>query len=231
MELGLRHFDTAPSYGDGIAEEMIGRCFRARRHEIVVATKAGILPRSNPARHPLLLPLQRGMGYLLHLRSRVPARPPITPHSIRRSLHSSLRRLGTDYVDLFMLHEPSADILEHPQEVVSEMHKLIRDGYTRHIGLAGRWETLQHILQQVPDESLVLQTHENDWPESQPPTITYGVLSSGKQSFLGQQRLRKDEAHAKLARALRRRPQGMVLLSTTNPNHLLEITSLAADLA
>jgi aryl-alcohol dehydrogenase-like predicted oxidoreductase len=89
FEHGITFFDTASAYGDGHSERLIGECFKDRRNAVVIATKAGVTR------------LFEGMD--------------VSASALRVSLEGSLRRLGTDYVDLFQLHNASAELVaEHP---------------------------------------------------------------------------------------------------------------------
>ena len=82
LELGINFFDTADMYSDGLSEEILGRALHdfARREEVVLATKV-YFP-MGPAQN------ERGLSRL----------------HILRSIDQSLRRLGTDYVDLYQIH-------------------------------------------------------------------------------------------------------------------------------
>lgn len=102
-EVGVRHFDTAPLYGAGLAEERLGAALAARpRDEYTVATKVGrVLVPGTPSPHFVdAPPLEAVFDY--------------TPGGIRRSLAGSLERLGLDRVDLVLLHDPE----EHMDEVL-----------------------------------------------------------------------------------------------------------------
>ena len=122
-DAGVRHFDVAPMYGLGLAEPEIGRFARGRRDSITIATKFGIAPTrlarclgrgQRPARKILeVLPA-------LHSQARKKAAGPQSgpagtllyaaegyhPAAARRSLERSLDALGTEYIDLFLLHDP-----------------------------------------------------------------------------------------------------------------------------
>src|ERR1700687_5599671 len=84
FDRGINFYDTANVYGDGRSEELIGNCFKNRRHEVVIATKAGITSSF------------RGYDF--------------SYSALRASLEASLRRLQTDYVDLFQLHNAGPDV-------------------------------------------------------------------------------------------------------------------------
>ena len=84
LDLGIDWIDTAPVYGVGHAEELVGRAIRGRRERVAVATKCGFLWEPG-SRRPF---------------------PRLTAASVFGELEASLRRLGTDYVDLYQIHWP-----------------------------------------------------------------------------------------------------------------------------
>src|SRR3954467_10492217 len=91
LELGVTFWDTAEMYGRGANEELIGRTLAGRRDQVVLATKFGVVP--DPAAPD-------------DLRRRVLDG---SPANARRSIEGSLRRLGTDHVDLYYQHRPDPD--------------------------------------------------------------------------------------------------------------------------
>jgi aryl-alcohol dehydrogenase-like predicted oxidoreductase len=132
VEVGVTFFDTAQAYGFGVAERLLGRTLRqvTRRQDVVVATKGGL----------------RMDGETL--------RRDATARWLRAGVESSLRNLGTDYIDLYQLHWP--DLHTAPQETAEALEKLRADGKIRHVGVSnydvnqmkqlahyGRVETLQ----------------------------------------------------------------------------------------
>jgi aryl-alcohol dehydrogenase-like predicted oxidoreductase len=139
---GITFFDTADMYCQGESERLIGRTFRGDRQGIVIATKAGyalparrkFVARFKPVLRPILRHLRIG-------RRQVPAaaRGTITqdfsPAYLRGALEGSLRRLQTDYVDLFQLHSPSLEVVERG-EWHDVMEGLKREGKIRHFGVS-----------------------------------------------------------------------------------------------
>ena len=111
LDLGVTFFDTAAIYGGGHNETLVGRSLGSRRKGIVLATKCGILPAS-------------GGGI----------EADGSPAHITASCEASLRRLGTDVIDLFYLHrvDPKTQI----EESVGAMAGLVRDGKVRFLGLS-----------------------------------------------------------------------------------------------
>jgi D-threo-aldose 1-dehydrogenase len=100
-EMGVRHFDTAPLYGSGLAEERLGTALAARpRDEYTISTKVGrLLAPGEPSPHFVDAP---PLGAVFDY----------TPDGIQRSLAGSLERLGLDRVDVVLLHDPE----EHMDE-------------------------------------------------------------------------------------------------------------------
>jgi len=110
LELGVTFIDTAPLYGLGRSEELIGQAIRGRRDRVVVATKAGYRDYSTPADY--------------------------SPAGIVQSLERSLRRLGTDHVDLLQLHSPSIDLLRGNGPIIDCLAGLVQKGLIRGWGLS-----------------------------------------------------------------------------------------------
>jgi len=112
LELGVTFIDTAEIYGPYANEELVGRALNGRREQVVVATKFGMVSHAGG-----------GPG---HLDS--------SPASIRTAVEGSLRRLGTDYIDLYYQHrvDPQTPI----EDTVGTMAELVAEGKVRHIGLS-----------------------------------------------------------------------------------------------
>ncbi|MGD0977367.1 MAG: aldo/keto reductase [Minisyncoccia bacterium] len=110
FELGVNFFDTANIYGEGHSEELLGKVFKKNRHRIVIATKAGYFAHNSPSDY--------------------------SPANLRGSLKQSLRRLKTDYVDLYQLHDASIDIFKNGDETISTLKKLKKEGKIRAYGIS-----------------------------------------------------------------------------------------------
>src|SRR6266700_1422059 len=113
IELGVTFFDTADVYGPFKNEELVGRAITGKREKLIIATKFGIV--RDPAD-----PKARGVNG--------------KPEYIRKSCESSLRSLGTDYIDLYYQHrvDPNTPI----EETVGGLAELVKEGKIRHIGLS-----------------------------------------------------------------------------------------------
>ncbi|MET7895619.1 aldo/keto reductase [Streptomyces mirabilis] len=120
MELGVTYFDyfdTAEIYGPYTNEELLAKAFAGHRDEVVIATKFGQINH--------LVPEENGLP-VLGLNG--------TPENVRRSVEGSLRRLNTDYIDLYYQHriDPGTPI----EDTVGTLSELIEEGKIRHYGLS-----------------------------------------------------------------------------------------------
>ena len=116
-DCGVKHFDTAPAYGDGLAEREIGLFIRRRRSQLLVATKYGIPPNPLIATMPALAFPIRATRAVAHRAGYWPSwRSTLTAKGLIESVQQSLRRLGTDWIDILLLHEPSRDRIHQPKD-------------------------------------------------------------------------------------------------------------------
>ena len=142
LDAGVNFFDTADMYSQGESESLIGRAFRQRRHEVVIASKAGYVLPSQRRVIARLKPFVRPLIAAFRLsRNRLPdavrgaLAQDFTPAHLRRSLEGSLRRLKTDYLDVFQLHSPPADVVE-PLDWVNTLKDLQQEGKIRYFGVS-----------------------------------------------------------------------------------------------
>jgi aryl-alcohol dehydrogenase-like predicted oxidoreductase len=115
LELGCNFLDTAEAYGPHTNEELVGKAIAGHRDEFVIATKfASRVERTEEGEYRRVID-----G---------------TPENVRRSIEGSLKRLGTDHVDLYYLHrvDPNTPI----EETVGAMGELVEEGKIDHIGLS-----------------------------------------------------------------------------------------------
>lgn len=121
LEAGLTMFDSADIYSRGESEAVLGAAIKGRRDKVLISTKA-------------TFPTGRGPNDLGASR-----------HYLIRAVEASLKRLGTDYLDLFQLH--GFDALTPPEEVLSTLDKLVRDGKLRYIGVSNfsGWHLMQAL--------------------------------------------------------------------------------------
>src|SRR3984957_11605575 len=142
LDAGINFFDTSDIYSQGESERLLGRAFRHRREQVVIASKAGyVLPaqRRIVARpQPLVRPLIGLLGLRRHhLSSAVRGAPAqnFSPAHLVRAVEGSLRRLGTDHLDLFQLHSPPTAVIEL-SDWVETLDGLKRKGKIRYYGIS-----------------------------------------------------------------------------------------------
>lgn len=112
LELGVTMFDTADMYGPHTNEELLGRALKGKRDSLYLATKFGLVRSSDPH--------ARGVNG--------------RPEYVRQSVDGSLKRLGTDYIDLYYQHriDPQVPI----EETIGTMAELVKAGKVRQIGIS-----------------------------------------------------------------------------------------------
>ncbi len=124
VELGITLWDTANVYGAGASEELLGRAVRryTRREDVVLATKVGLPAHAGPT----------GSG--------------LSAAAIAEQIDASLRRLGTDHVDLYQIHR--FDPYTPVEETMEALHAVVAAGKARHIGAssmaAWQFAKMQH---------------------------------------------------------------------------------------
>ena len=144
FEEGINFFDTADSYGNGKSEELLGQAFRDRRDQVVIASKAGY--RVSAAAgwalriKPLLQPLIASASWLKRAvrQARTTQKPQdFSPEHLVQAVEGSLRRLQTDYLDLFQLHNPPLEELERG-DLFDTIERLKEQGKIRYYGVSCR---------------------------------------------------------------------------------------------
>jgi aryl-alcohol dehydrogenase-like predicted oxidoreductase len=111
LAAGIRHFDTADVYGNGHNESLLGRAIAGRRQEVFVATKFGFVGDE-------------------HGQVSIDGRP----ERVKMACEGSLRRLGTEVIDLYYLHRRDERV--PIEETVGAMAELVREGKVRYLGLS-----------------------------------------------------------------------------------------------
>ena len=121
LDLGVNHVDTADLYSRGVSEQHVAKAIAGRRHEVVLATKVGYPMGDGPN--------DRGMSY----------------RRVIGSCEGSLRRLGTDYIDLYYLHLP--DPTTPLAETFRAFDDLVRQGKVRSVGISNHpaWQVCEAL--------------------------------------------------------------------------------------
>src|SRR3954466_15798334 len=121
LDAGITLFDTADTYGGGESEELLGRALGTRRDDVVVATKFG-------------MDMEGANGRDWGARA--------SRRYVRRAVEASLRRLGTDRIDLYQLHQP--DLVTPISETLETLSELVAEGKVRYVGCSNfaAWEVV-----------------------------------------------------------------------------------------
>lgn len=232
LEAGITHFDTAPMYGEGMAERELGKFLGVARQRVTIATKIGFPAASAYHRFPPLLYAQRLFRVIgrrvwpSHLEQR---ERNLTVISVEENFIKSLRSLNTDFVDLLLVHEPRTADIGALIKLSEWLGDVKRRGYVRYVGLAGSADGCVEIIRSIPDVFDVLQvedslsTREADRvvDEGWPLQITYGYLrraAGGRQA--------SDDGIAVLRHALARNPEGVVLVASRQGERVKSLARL-----
>ncbi len=151
LERGFNFIDTANAYNAGESESIVGKLLQGRRDQVVVATKVG-LPMGND-------PNDRGLSRA----------------AINKAIEDSLRRLRTDYVDLYYLHQPDYSV--PIEESLESMQRLVEAGKVRAVGASNyaSWQVCQ----------MLCLAKQNGWTPISAVQPMYNLLARGiEQEFL-----------------------------------------------
>ena len=166
--MGITHYDVARAYGFGRSEAILREFLHQKRHRVTVTTKFGIEPPSGLAGNARILNglkriLRPFPGLLQHAKNRGSAMVNagiFTPAAALRSLETSLRELGTDYVDIFLLHEATvADASSAP--LLEALMGQVAKGKIRHVGVGSAFQKLQGEVDRLSADYGILQFNDN----------------------------------------------------------------------
>jgi len=164
IDVGINLIDTAPAYGAGHSEEVVGKAIRDRRDKVVLATKVGIL---------------RTKGSFVRN---------LKPESVRTEVDDSLRRLGTDVIDLWQIHWPDAST--PLEETIGEIIRIREQGKIRYLGVSNfdvelieRTRALTEVVSLQPHYSLLERTIDKELlpycADQKIGILGYGTLAGG----------------------------------------------------
>ncbi|MFZ0389756.1 MAG: aldo/keto reductase [Calditrichia bacterium] len=165
LDLGINWIDTAPAYGLGHSEEIVGQALQGKRDRVILATKCGLVWDNS--------------GKVVRN---------LKPDSIRREAEASLRRLKTDYIDLYQIHWPDKNT--EAEESWEAMARLQEEGKVRFIGVSNynvsllqKCEKRHHVDSLQPGYSLLnrgVEKAELPWcRENGTGVVAYSPLQSG----------------------------------------------------
>ena len=261
FDAGVTWFDLAPIYGAGRAEEIVGRFLRGRRDQIQLCSKVGLaMPGDAGGLKAALMPVARAAvqkvpalrGLLRRSGVQAAKSLPLTPELLTSTLEGSLRRLGTDYLDLYALHSVAAAALTEP--VLRSLEDILASGKVRAIAMASDEEGgLAAIRVGAPFAVVQVEAPYLGAPDRLLPAaaaagfgaILHSVLGIGGSFATLQARAARNPtfraqvgaaegnperelSRALLARAFALNPNGVVLVSMFSPEHLAEDLAVAS---
>ena len=188
LELGVNFIDTSDAYGAGYSETLLGNALKGRRDKVILATKGGNVM-VGPNRGKLVFEADY----------------------ISQVMDESLKRLQTDYIDLYQLHNPTVDVIERG-EVWQVLERAKQAGKIRHYGVSintmeegsvavkdGRAETIQveyNLLTQEPAESFFTAAQQSNVGIIARIPLKRGILT-GKLTQADEQRFQGEDVRAR----------------------------------
>lgn len=223
FDVGFTHFDTAPLYGFGAAERALGVALgQLRNTRLTIATKVGLYPPGGTNQSRLTMLGRKLLGQMFPVFSRALIDWHVT--QARASLDNSLTRLRRDHVDILLLHEPEAGLLE-----TDEWLRWLEVETTQRVaayGIAGTATRIAPFVAENSPLSCVVQMHdslENREADlladaGRKMQLTYGYLTSAPPSA---------RAESVLVRALDRNRTGSIIVSTRHRARLDKLSAIA----
>lgn len=188
LDLGVNFIDTSDAYGAGYSEQLLGRALKGKRDKVVIATKGG----------NVMVGPDRGKRNF-------------DPGYIARVMDESLQRLQIDTIDLYQLHNPTAEVIERGA-VWEVLQRAKQAGKIRHYGVSinsmdegiaavkdGRAETIQveyNLLAQEPAEKIFPLAHQANIGIIARVPLRRGILT-GKMTVADQQRFHGEDLRAR----------------------------------
>jgi aryl-alcohol dehydrogenase-like predicted oxidoreductase len=252
VSAGITHFDTAPYYGYGAVEPLLGEFLKTHGVSATVTTKFGIQPPPRIARGNVIMSAARRIGRISPRLRGLMARGAATMVShgsfeaatAERNLRDSLRNLGRERIDYYLLHEPTAADTERPG-LQAFLETAVADGRIGRFGTGGEWRRVREVIALAPSFASVLQ-FDNAAPQDRVPLVqdpnrliaTFGCVGPAIK-LLRQRRVIDFDRYATLlrqcgidpmdeealgaallARAVARNPEGIVLFATHHLSRL-----------
>jgi aryl-alcohol dehydrogenase-like predicted oxidoreductase len=182
LELGVNFIDTSDAYGAGYAETLLGNALKGRRDKVIIATKGG-----NVMTGP-----NRGKRIF-------------TPEYIDGVLHESLKRLQTEYIDLYQLHNPTVDVIERG-EVWEVLERRKKEGKILHYGVS--INTMEEGIAAVKDgRSETIQTEYNLFAQ-EPAEAFFSLAQAANIGIIARLPLKRGILTGKMTAADEQRFQG-----------------------
>ncbi len=224
---GLQHFDTAPYYGFGHAERDLRDLLR-RQSKATVTTKVGIYSPGGENQSAPAVFLRKAAGRVFP-----PLARPTHDWSVdraRQALEGSLRRLGRDHIDLYMLHEPDQARVD-ADAWKNWLERELKAGRIRAYGIAVDTRRLLPFLSQDNDLTRVIQTADSLSGREADQLVTYGRALQITYGYVSAAKRGNPQMDVRqtLSEALKRNRTGAVIVSTKKTQRMSQYAELAAQ--
>ena len=237
---GFTHFDTSRVYGEGIGERSVGDFItKTNRNRITLATKVGLSPNTFYEKYPSMFYLKQASNIFFKA-IKHPIKPTARQRSfskyfVEKSLVDSLKALQTSWIDTLFLHEPTIEDLEEVESLGEWFYQLKKSGIVKYVGLSGYAEDCHALHKALPTMFDILQTEDSiENKEADilinnglPLQSTYGYFRSFKKNHQNPSELKHEDYINFFKKVLDRTKSSMVLVSTTNIQHLRDLAKLA----
>jgi aryl-alcohol dehydrogenase-like predicted oxidoreductase len=257
FDAGIRYFDTARMYAGGEAEEVLGKFLLAHREDLIVTSKAGILPPAGDRARRWLRRAKKLSGLVFGTpmpRLRDYRFAVFDTPSLRQSVETSLRKLRTDWLDALLLHEVDLPHLLDGK-VMCMLEDLRATGKIRAYGTASTREQTRRLIADYGRQVSIVQTASSVLEDGLKPlgdrshflTITHSVLAEALGKIMGQllaeaafreqwtAQVNVDPADREavggllLAEAVDANEGGIVLFSSASPARIVAAANIARD--
>ena len=220
VDNGFTHFDTAPYYGFGLAEASLKEILKENSN-LTITTKVGLYSPGGSNQNISNIWMRKISGKLFAKLSK-----PIVNFTINqaeKSLEENLNRLGKDCLDIFMLHEPSIDLLSTDEWKIW-LENLIKKGKIKFYGLALNSKNLKTFIDKNDKKLFNILQIEDSLSKKEadilkdnnlPYQITYGYFSKEKKILDFQNVIKK---------ILNRNSTGAIIVSSLKQNHIEELS-------
>lgn len=232
---GITHFDTAPIYGNGYSEKILGIFVKGKREKISITTKFGLSSINEKNLRPdIALPLNYARKKLLK-RIKNPDNlfqpnlldiREINKSQIEKDFYSSLKKMRCGYFDYYLIHEGIPKFLT--DEAILFLFNLKKEGYVKKIGIACSYLNYNNLSEQDIKDWDILQYenginyHSNEFiTEFSSKTHFYHSLLRGIKKVSNSSLPHQDLAGIVLAKASLQNPQGKIIFSSSKKNNII----------
>jgi len=156
FDAGITFYDNARSYGYGASEGLLGQFLQGRRDKVILCTKFGILPVARNWKQ-MMKPVARAAVRIVPSLRQAAQRQAANQFNanqfslttLQSSLETSLRQLRTDYLDMLLMHEPPASVLDR-DDLLEALGRLVEEGKVRMAGLSADTSVIEKMFTARP---------------------------------------------------------------------------------